>query len=182
MKRSMLNLLVIVAVLLASALAVDAEEKSAKFYFDRGVEEGDKGRYDRGIADLTKALELTPKLAEAYNNRAVAYYSKKDYDKAWEDVHKAESLVYKVHPGFLQELRHTAFRIYRLNKLNLAPISNREKSRPHPLVLHCLNTLWFQTKHLLIYLYRRLKILYNYRYVINLLNHVFPPFPNPGFI
>ena len=32
-----------------------------------------KGQYDLAIADLSKAIELDPSLAEAYGNRAWAY-------------------------------------------------------------------------------------------------------------
>jgi len=144
MRRSVLNLLLIMAVLFASTLAVGAEVKSAKFYFNRGFEYAKKGKLDQAIADYTKALELNPKFdwayynrgnayekkgrharaiadytkvielnpryAAAYNNRAIAYYHQKDYDKAWKDVRKAQSLGFKVHPGFLTDLRKASGR------------------------------------------------------------------------
>ena len=178
MRRSVLNLLLIMAVLFASTLAVGAEVKSAKFYFNRGFEYAKKGKLDQAIADYTKALELNPKFdwayynrgnaygkkgrhdraiadynkaleinprfflayfnrgnayekkgrharaiadytkvielnpryAAAYNNRAIAYYHQKDYDKAWKGVLKAQSLGFKVHPGFLEDLRKASGR------------------------------------------------------------------------
>jgi tetratricopeptide (TPR) repeat protein len=90
--------------------ALELNPRLAEAYSNRGWAYFEKGQYDQAIADCDKALELNPRLAEAYNNRAIAYYLKKDYDKAWEDVHKAQSFGYKVHPGFLQELRQASGR------------------------------------------------------------------------
>lgn len=53
---------------------------------------------------------IAPNDAEAYYNRGVVYYLKKEYDKAWEDVYKAQSLGFKVHPEFLNDLRKASGR------------------------------------------------------------------------
>ena len=87
----MLNLLVILEVLLASPLPVGMEEKSAEFYFKRGVEHEEKGQYDRAITDFTKALELNPRLAKVYY-KGNAYLKKGQYDKAITDFNKALEL------------------------------------------------------------------------------------------
>ena len=62
--------------------------ESAKFYFDRGVEEGKKGRFDQAIADFTKAIEINPRLVEAYIHRGVAYNQKGQIDQAISDFNK----------------------------------------------------------------------------------------------
>ena len=41
---------------------------------------GEKGDFDRAIADYTKAIALKPDFVEAYNHRDDAYYAKGDYD------------------------------------------------------------------------------------------------------
>ena len=68
------------------------------------------GQYDKAISDLTKAIELNQRYAPAYNNRTGAYFFKGDYEKAWDDVYKLNNLGYKVHPGFLKELREASGR------------------------------------------------------------------------
>ena len=79
-------------------------------YNNRGFTYGKKGQVDRAISDFNKAIELNPKLAMAYNNRGLVYFVTKEYDNAWNDVNKAQSLGYKIHPGFLKDLREASGR------------------------------------------------------------------------
>ena len=51
-----------------------------------------KGNYDRAIADLTRAIELTPDYALAYELRGKAYQKKGDLDRAKPDLAKAKQL------------------------------------------------------------------------------------------
>jgi tetratricopeptide (TPR) repeat protein len=50
---------------------------------------GNKGEYDRAIADFTEAIRLDPKLATAYSNRGLAYEKKGGYDRAIADFNQA---------------------------------------------------------------------------------------------
>jgi tetratricopeptide (TPR) repeat protein len=47
-----------------------------------------KAQYDQAIADLDKAIEIDPRLAQAYNNRGWAYIKKWQYDQAIFDFNK----------------------------------------------------------------------------------------------
>ena len=47
------------------------------------------GNYDQAIADLDKAIELSPSLAKAYHNRGLTYLSLGEADKAILDFDKA---------------------------------------------------------------------------------------------
>ena len=64
----------------------------ASVYYNRGVAYGDKGDYDRAIADYTKATKLIPKYASAYHNRGIAYNDKGEYDRAIADYTQAIKL------------------------------------------------------------------------------------------
>src|SRR3990172_4271982 len=48
-----------------------------------------KSLYDQAISDLSKAIEINPRYAEALTNRANAYASKGQYDEAISDYNKA---------------------------------------------------------------------------------------------
>src|SRR5256885_15116419 len=49
-------------------------------YANRGAAYGNKGDYDREIADEDKAIALNPRLAMLYVNRGSGYGNKGDYD------------------------------------------------------------------------------------------------------
>ena len=49
-------------------------------------------RLEEAITELSKALELDPKLASAYSNRGIAYARKGEYEKAVADYEQALSL------------------------------------------------------------------------------------------
>ena len=55
----------------------------------RGVAYGNKGDYDRAIADFTEAIRVDPKLATAFSNRGLAYEKKGSYDRAIADYNEA---------------------------------------------------------------------------------------------
>ena len=65
------------------------EQFDTAFYYNRGNDHRDKGKYDEAISDYTKALEIDPTLAEAYGNRGTTYGRKGQYDKAISDFTKA---------------------------------------------------------------------------------------------
>jgi tetratricopeptide (TPR) repeat protein len=58
-------------------------------YFNSGYAYGEKGDYDRAIADYTQAIRIDPNHAKAYNNRGAAYADKRDNDRAIADYTQA---------------------------------------------------------------------------------------------
>ena len=58
-------------------------------YSNRGYAYRSKRQYDEAIADLTKAIEIDPRDADAYNNRGYAYRRKGQLDQAIADLTKA---------------------------------------------------------------------------------------------
>lgn len=95
--------------------AVENNPSDAETYNERGIaymwsSDIDKGNLDKAIVDFGKAIEIDPSNARPYNNRGFCYFLKKDYDKAWDDVAKAEELGYKVHEGFLADLKKASGR------------------------------------------------------------------------
>ena len=75
--------------------AIDSGELSHEelsiAYFNRGNAWKSKGKYNKAIADYTKAIEIDPNFSDAYYNRAVAWKSKGRwyYKKAAADYKKA---------------------------------------------------------------------------------------------
>ena len=96
MKRLSLSVLVAVFMLVVMLAPVGQKDsvwaESATFYYNRGVEELEKGQYDRAIADYNKALKLNPKSYKAYLGKGVVYSSKGQYDRAIADFNKAIKL------------------------------------------------------------------------------------------
>ena len=58
-------------------------------YYNRGSAYATKGELDRAIANLSKAIALNPKYADAYNNRGRAYEKMGDKEQAIADYRKA---------------------------------------------------------------------------------------------
>jgi serine/threonine-protein kinase len=66
-----------------------SESRNPKFYNDRGIAHGEKGKYDQAISDFNKAIEINPRYGKAYNNRGIVYRLKGRYDQAIADFNKA---------------------------------------------------------------------------------------------
>jgi len=65
-----------------------SREADAEVYNTRGLAHCQKNQYDQAISDLSKAIEINPRLAHAYNNRGWAYIKKWQYDQALSDFNK----------------------------------------------------------------------------------------------
>ena len=64
----------------------------------RSLWPGDKGEYDRAIADYNSAIRLNPQHMNAYNNRAKAYEKTGDSEQAAADQAMYERLKKKESP------------------------------------------------------------------------------------
>lgn len=70
-----------------------------------GLAYGQKGMLDEAIAQFKRALTIDPRNGETHFSLAVTYYKKKQYGLAIRHCDEAVRLGFKVHPGFLQELK-----------------------------------------------------------------------------
>ena len=59
--------------------------RSARAYYNRGVESHRNGTYDTAIAEYTEAIRRNPEHARAYYNRALAWAAKGDLDRVIAD-------------------------------------------------------------------------------------------------
>ena len=62
--------------------------KTAEEYLQSGNTSFDQGNLSQAISNLTKAIEINPKLAKAYNNRGVAYATQGNLPQAISDFTK----------------------------------------------------------------------------------------------
>ncbi len=83
-----------------AAMPIKLNPKHAYAYYNRGVAYGDKGDYDRAIADYDTAISLNPKYADAYNSRAWAYIKSGKAAKGLPDANKAIELDPKNAPAY----------------------------------------------------------------------------------
>jgi tetratricopeptide (TPR) repeat protein len=95
MKR---NIVTVTVFLLFTAFSIYAQ--SAQTRLDNGKKLFDQKNYDGAIQELTEAIKLDPKLAEAYVYRSRSYNSKNDYDQGLSDANKAIQLNPKLALGY----------------------------------------------------------------------------------
>jgi tetratricopeptide (TPR) repeat protein len=92
MSKSMMVISIIIIPLLFSCATTQqkqSESRDAEFYLNRGLDYVNKGQYDQGISDLTKAIEIDPRFARAYDIRSITYMAKSQWDQAMSDCNKA---------------------------------------------------------------------------------------------
>ena len=70
-------------------ITIRLNPKLAEAYCRRGVAYGQKGSYDKAIADLSEAIRLDPKLTQAYYSRGITYWHKGNQDRAIADFNQA---------------------------------------------------------------------------------------------
>jgi len=64
------------------------DKPAATDHYDRGEAHYLDGEYDQAFSELTKAIEIDPRLARAYVTRGMAYNDKNEYDLAIADFTK----------------------------------------------------------------------------------------------
>lgn len=67
-------------------------EDLAQLYWERGVQYGQLGYFDKAIIDYSQALQLRPAQTTAWLNRAVAYARLEKYDEAYADLERVSQL------------------------------------------------------------------------------------------
>jgi len=85
-------------VLVFSAVSLSAQ--NAKTRLENGKQQFEQKKYDAAIQELTEAIKLDPKLAEAYAYRARAYNNKNNFDQGIDDANKAIQLDPKLAIGY----------------------------------------------------------------------------------
>ncbi len=58
----------------------------AQRYWERGIQYGKLGHYDKAVSDYTSAIEINPQLISAYIDRAVGYARLEKYNEAYADL------------------------------------------------------------------------------------------------
>ena len=83
----------IILVLFATCLIVgNMYAQGANEHFDKAKDYINKGMYDEAIAEITKAIEIDPNVAEFYKTRGELYRTKSDLGHAIPDYSKAIEL------------------------------------------------------------------------------------------
>lgn len=81
--------------LLVCLLVTGCKDKSvaAADHYRRGLAHYETGQYDKAFSELTKAIEIDPKLARAYVTRGMAHNDKGEHDLAIADFTKVIELI-----------------------------------------------------------------------------------------
>ena len=72
-----------------SPVVMGGEPKDARYFYNAGIKNAQKGDFDAAIMDFTEAIRLDPKDAGAFYNRGVAYDQKRDFDAGIKDLTEA---------------------------------------------------------------------------------------------
>ena len=80
---------------------VSCSAGKAKASLQNGIQQFDQGNYDEAIQELTEAISLNPKLAEAYAYRARAYYYIGYPDEGLNDANNAIRIEPQLAMGYL---------------------------------------------------------------------------------
>jgi len=73
---------------LSEEVALGRDKSAATDHYDRGEAHYLDGEYDQAFSELTKAIEIDPRLARAYVIRGIAYNDKGEHDLAIADFTK----------------------------------------------------------------------------------------------
>ncbi|MNK05155.1 lipoprotein NlpI [compost metagenome] len=65
---------------------------SDRIFYNRGLAYMREKKYEDAIADFSRTVQLSPKVAQAYYNRALSYYALEKYSEAMADLDHAVSL------------------------------------------------------------------------------------------
>ena len=88
-----------------SASRIQLKEMMAEMYFCRGIDEQNKGEYDKAIADYNKVIELVPAAEEGYNSRGNVLKAIGEYEKAINDFETAIKLFPKSEKAYINLAR-----------------------------------------------------------------------------
>jgi len=78
--------------------AINKSPGKVRPYNNRGLAYFDQGKYEKAIADFSRAIELKRDYADGYYNRGLAYQKKREYSKSVVDYTEA----IKINPGYLK--------------------------------------------------------------------------------
>jgi tetratricopeptide (TPR) repeat protein len=87
------------------AVAISQNPDAYIPYMNRGRIYYRLKKYEEGIKDLNKAIELNDKSGDSYYLRAKCYAQKGNKAQATQDAEKAKTLGVQVDPNFLQQLK-----------------------------------------------------------------------------
>jgi tetratricopeptide (TPR) repeat protein len=84
--------IIILALSLVVGMLGCAPTRTAVDHNSRGMELYFEGKYEKAVAEFTRAIKLDPNYADAYSNRGNAYAAIGQYDLAIADHNKAIEL------------------------------------------------------------------------------------------
>jgi tetratricopeptide (TPR) repeat protein len=81
MKNSLLRIMTVSLILMASLISLSCKPSPALAYNDRVVTLIKDEKYEESLVELNKAIEIEPQFAKAYYNRGLTYYYLADEEK-----------------------------------------------------------------------------------------------------
>ena len=90
--------------------AIEIDPNLSDAYNGRAIAYARIGKFDKAIADSSKAMVINPDDGFNYVSLAVINFYQKQYDKSWDNVHKAEALGTTPHSIFLDGLKKASGR------------------------------------------------------------------------
>ena len=115
----------------------------AQRYWERGIQYGKLGHYDKAVSDYTAAIQINPQLISAYIDRAVGYARLEKYNEAYADL----NTVLQLQPNNLRAYNTRGTLSFLVGKYQNAAADFKRYLQLNPTDIYRMLWLFLSEKH-----------------------------------